>query len=286
MKRWRPALTGLLPNGWTWGIFKTDCHIECGNPFFASLKEAKAMKLLRRFFKKKKEEKRPWCAAVVPAAGNAVRMEGQDKILSLLGNWPVLAHTIRALESSSLIDEIVVVTRGDLIVTVGQLCRDYGFSKVKKVIVGGDSRTRSVLAGIMEVSKETEFIAIHDGARPLVTHQVIDAAILQAVDSGAAAPAVAVKDTVKRAAGGIVEATLDRSGLFAVQTPQVFDADLILAALKKAEDDEAVLTDDCAAVERMGMTVTLTQGSYENLKITTPIDFILAQAILQERDIL
>ncbi len=242
------------------------------------------MGLLGHFLKKKKEEKRPWCAAVVPAAGSATRMEGQDKALASLDGWPVLVHTLKALEESALIDEIVVVTRSDLIVTVGQLSRDYALSKVVKVVVGGDSRTRSVLAGITEVSKQTEFIAIHDGARPLVTPEIIDAAILQAMACGAAAPAVAVKDTVKRAAGGMVEATLDRSSLFAVQTPQVFDADLILAALKKAEDDGAALTDDCAAVERMGMSVALTQGSYENIKITTPIDLIMAQAILQERN--
>lgn len=244
------------------------------------------MKLLRRFFKKKQEERRPRCAVVVPAAGSAARMEGQDKILAPLGDWPVLMHTLRALEGSALVDEIVVVTRSDLIVPVGQLCKDYALSKVNKVIVGGDSRTRSVLAGISEVSEGTELIAIHDGARPLVTAQVIDAAILQAAQCSAAAPAVAVKDTIKRAVRGMVEATLERDTLFAVQTPQVFDADLILAALKKAEDDGAHLTDDCAAVERMGMSVALTEGSYENIKITTPVDLILAEAILQAREAL
>lgn len=244
------------------------------------------MKLLTRFLKKNKEERGPYCAAVVPAAGSATRMEGQDKILSPLAGWPVLMHTLKALEGSTLIDEIVVVTRGDLIVPVSQLCKDYALSKVTKVIAGGDSRTRSVLLGLMEVSEKAKFIAIHDGARPLVTTDVIDAAILQAISCGAAAPAVAVKDTVKRAAGGMVEVTLDRSSLFAVQTPQVFDADLILAALKKAEDEDAQITDDCAAVERMGMSVALTQGSYENIKITTPVDLIMAEAILQERNIL
>lgn len=242
------------------------------------------MGLLRRFFKKEKGERRPWCAAVVPAAGCAARMEGQDKILSPLGDWPVLMHTLKALEGSSLIDEIVVVTRPDLIVTVGQLCRDYALSKVTKVIVGGDTRTRSVLAGILEVSERAALIAIHDGARPLVPPEVIDEAVLRAAECSAAAPAVPVKDTVKRAAGGFVEATLERDSLFAVQTPQVFDADLILGALKKAEEDGVMLTDDCAAVERIGMTVALTKGSYENIKITTPTDLLVAEAILQGRE--
>ena len=241
------------------------------------------MGLLSRF-KKKKERDRPWCAAVVPAAGSAARMEGQDKILATLGDWPVLMHTLKALECSALIDEIVVVTRSDLMVTVGQLCKDYALSKVSKIIVGGDSRTKSVLAGILEVSKQTGLIAIHDGARPLVTEALIDEVILQAARCSAAAPAVAVKDTIKRASRGMVEATLDRDSLFAVQTPQVFDADLILAALKKAEDDGAVITDDCAAVERIGMSVALTSGSYENIKITTPTDLLVAEAILAGRD--
>ncbi len=244
------------------------------------------MGFLRRFWKKRQEDHRPRCAAVVPAAGTATRMEGQDKLLSLLGDWPVLVHTLRALEASALIDEIVVVTRADLIVLVGQLCKDYAISKVSKVIVGGDSRTRSVLAGILEVTPGTELIAIHDGARPLVTAEVIDAAILRAAQCAAAAPAVAIKDTVKKANGGVVERTLERESLFAVQTPQVFDVDLILAALKKAEEDGAILTDDCAAVERLGKEVALTEGSYENLKITTPIDLTLAEAILQSRETL
>ena len=148
----------------------------------------------------------------------------------------------------------------------------------------GDTRTASVLAGAREVSGEAELIAIHDGARPLVPPEVVDAAILRAAECGAAAPAVPVKDTVKRASGALVEATLDRDSLFAVQTPQVFQADLIRGALQKALDDGAAVTDDCAAVERIGMTVALTEGSYENIKITTPTDLLIAEAILSGRE--
>ena len=235
--------------------------------------------------RKKRKAPHVKCTAIVPAAGSATRMEGQDKVLSTLGDWPVLIHTLKALEGSRLIDEIVVVTRGDLIVSVGQLCKDYALAKVTKVVAGGDTRTRSVLCGIVEASADAALIAIHDGARPLVPPEVVDEAILRAAECGAAAPAVPVKDTIKRADGGLVEQTLERNTLFAVQTPQVFDRDLILGALKKAEEDGARLTDDCAAVERIGMTVALTLGSYENIKITTPIDLILAEAILQERGV-
>ncbi|MCQ4864304.1 2-C-methyl-D-erythritol 4-phosphate cytidylyltransferase [Pseudoflavonifractor phocaeensis] len=234
--------------------------------------------------RRRKNAQTPYCAAVVPAAGSATRMEGQDKILTILGDYPVLVHTLRALNDSALIQEIVVVTRGDLIVPVGQICRDFAFGKVTKVIVGGDTRTASVLAGAREVSGEAELIAIHDGARPLVPPEVVDAAILRAAECGAAAPAVPVKDTVKRASGALVEATLDRDSLFAVQTPQVFQADLIRGALQKALDDGAAVTDDCAAVERIGMTVALTEGSYENIKITTPTDLLIAEAILSGRE--
>lgn len=224
------------------------------------------------------------CAAVVPAAGSSTRMAGRDKILLPLGDQPVLVHTLRALELCPHITEIVVVTRRDLIVPIGQLCRDCGFQKVTKVIPGGETRTRSVLNGVGEVSKEAELIAIHDGARPLVSQAVLDAVITRAAQCGAAAPAVPVKDTIKRAKNGVVEATLDRSELFAIQTPQVFQADLIRTALARAVEEDAVLTDDCGAVERLGIGVALTQGDYRNLKVTTPEDMAVAEALLEWED--
>ena len=239
------------------------------------------------FFKRlfhREEAGQSYCAAVVPAAGSALRMEGQDKILALMGDYPVLLHTLRALEASTRIQEIVVVTREDLIVPVSQLCRDCALNKVTKIVVGGGSRTESVLNGIREVSDSANLIAIHDGARPLVTPEIIDEAILRAAERGAAAPAVPVKDTVKRAVNGLVESTPDRSTLYAVQTPQVFDADLIRAALGKALADGAEVTDDCAAVERLGVGVTLTTGCYENIKITTPVDLVIGEALLHWRE--
>lgn len=224
------------------------------------------------------------CAAVVPAAGSSTRMAGRDKILLPLGDQPVLVHTLRALELCPHITEIVVVTRRDLIVPIGQLCRDCGFQKVTKVIPGGETRTQSVLNGVSEVSKDAELIAIHDGARPLVTQSLLDAVITRASQCGAAAPAVPVKDTIKRAKDGVVSATLDRSELFAVQTPQVFQADLIRTALARAMEEGAELTDDCGAVERLGIGVVLTQGDYRNLKVTTPEDMAMAEALLEWED--
>ena len=240
------------------------------------------MGLLKRL-KRKREPRGPRCAAVVPAAGSSRRMEGQDKILLPLDEFPVLVHTLRALSASELIEEIVVVTREDLIVQVGQMCRDYGLDKVTKVLVGGATRADSVLAGVEEVSGRAELIAVHDGARPLVPPEVIDQAIRKAAACGAAAPAVPVKDTVKRAVDGVVVETPDRSQLFAIQTPQVFDGDMLLGALRRAVEDGAPITDDCGAVERIGMKVSLTEGSYENIKITTPTDLLVAEAILRSR---
>jgi len=225
------------------------------------------------------------CTAIVAAAGSSRRM-GTDKLLLPLGEVPVLIRTIRALESCVDIDDIIVVTRSDLMVPVSQLIQEAGCGKVRKVIAGGETRTASVLSGLREVDPQVRLIAIHDGARPLVTERIIRETIRLAKERGAAAPAVPVKDTLKRAVDGVVVETPDRSEFFAVQTPQVFDHDLILGALEKAEADGVELTDDCSAVERLGMTVCLTEGSYENLKLTTPEDLVVAESILERRGVL
>ena len=229
-----------------------------------------------------KKSAAPFCTAVVPAAGSSTRM-GEDKVLLSLGDRPVLIRTLLALEACPLIHEIVVVTREDLIVPVSQLCRDYALEKVRSIVAGGATRTISVLSGLREASREAQLIAIHDGARPFVTQEVLEAVLRKAAECGAAAPAVPVADTIKRARDGLVEETLDREGLFAVQTPQVFEASLIKAALGKAAAEGLALTDDCAAVERLGMTVALTPGDPANLKLTTPGDLALGLGILQER---
>ncbi|MCI5704635.1 2-C-methyl-D-erythritol 4-phosphate cytidylyltransferase [Candidatus Pseudoscillospira sp. SGI.172] len=208
---------------------------------------------------------------------------GEDKLMLPLGDVPVLLRTLWALEQCAGITEIVVVTREDLIVPVGQLCRDAGLVKVHKVVVGGESRTESVLAGVREADPAAELIAVHDAARPLITRDLLEKVLKTAEQYGAAAPAVPVKDTIKRAVNGVVESTPDRSELYAVQTPQVFEHGLLLGALEKALAEGAELTDDCSAVERLGMSVRLTAGSYENIKLTTPEDLAVAESILERR---
>ena len=211
-------------------------------------------------------------------------MEGIDKVLAPLGGVPVLVHTLRAFQQCPRITQVVVVTREDLLVEVADLCRDFALTKVTKVVKGGKERIHSVQAGLQEVREDAELIAIHDGARPLLPPDVLEEVLQTAARTGAAAPAVPVTDTVKRAQDGLAVETVDRSTLFAVQTPQVFQADLIRAAVHKALEDGEVLTDDCAAVERLGMKVSLTRGSRENLKLTTPFDLVVGEAVLAARE--
>ena len=198
-----------------------------------------------------------------------------------LDETPVIVYTLRAVQAAPSVGEIILVTREDLIVPMSQLCQDYAISKVTKVVRGGASRTQSVRLGTLEVSGDAQVIAIHDGARPFVSAEVIERVVAQAMETGAAAPALPVKDTIKVAHDGVVESTPDRACLFAVQTPQVFESSLIKAALQKALDDGLELTDDCAAVERLGMKVALTRGDERNIKLTTPEDLAVAQAILE-----
>jgi len=220
------------------------------------------------------------CSAVVVAAGSSSRM-GADKLMLPLGGVPVIIQTLQAVSAAPSVGEVILVAREDLLVPMSQLCRDFGLEKVTKVIRGGQRRVESARLGTLEASRDAQVIAIHDGARPFVSIQVIEDAVAQALSTGAAAPAVPVKDTVKQAADGLVERTLDRETLFAVQTPQVFEASLIRAALQKALDDGAELTDDCAAVERLGMKVVLTQGDERNFKLTTPMDLMMAGGMLE-----
>ncbi len=239
------------------------------------------MGILDKLFPKKKAEGR--CAVVVVAAGSATRMEGIDKIMAPLGGQPLVLHALAPFQASELVDEIVIVTREDRMVEIGALCSKNGIDKVRRVVKGGETRTESVWAGVREVSQGMDFIAIHDGARPFVTTEIVEETIRTAKIRSAAAPAIPVKDTIKRAEDGVVTETLDRSQLFAIQTPQIFAAPLIRAGLQKAVEAKIALTDDCAAVERLGCPVALTAGSEENIKITTRQDLILGEAILAAR---
>ena len=238
------------------------------------------IKIIKKLIKKSKSS----CAAVIVAAGTSSRMQGTDKILYPLGNQPLIVHTVRVFQASACIKEIIIVTRNELLSEIKQRCDQYSLDKVSAVVAGGSSRVHSVINGLDHVSKTIDYVAIHDGARPFVTEKIVKETLEKAMEYHAAAPAVPVKDTIKMAYGNIVTHTPNRSTLFAVQTPQVFDFDLLRGALVKTVDEGAAITDDCSAVEALGMSVYLSQGDDENIKVTTPTDLILAKAILEGRE--
>ena len=221
-----------------------------------------------------------YCGAVIVAAGNASRMGGIDKVMAELGGEPMILRTVRAFQECDPIKEIVIVTREDLLEPIAALT--VGMDKVKAVVSGGKSRQESVSKGLAALSDKVKLAAIQDGARPFASWQMIDRVVRAANTYSAAAPAIPVKDTIKVVNGGVVTNTPDRKTLMAVQTPQVFDLALLRGALKKAEDDGAEVTDDCSAVERMGMSVKIVEGDERNIKITTPMDLKIAALILED----
>ena len=220
------------------------------------------------------------CGAVIVAAGSASRMGGIDKVMAELKGEPMIVHTVRAFQSCDAIKEIVIVTRPDLILPITGLTNE--FDKVTAVVLGGSSRQESVALGMNALSEKCELAAIQDGARPLVTCELIDRVVRAAHSHHAAIPVIPVKDTIKVCDTALVKSTPDRSTLRAVQTPQVFDFDLLRGALKKAAEDGAEVTDDCSAVERLGMRVRTVEGDERNLKVTTPLDLKLAEMLMEE----
>ncbi len=227
--------------------------------------------------------KRPFTSAVIVAAGKSMRMLGEDKIRARLGASSVLLHSVLAFEACPLIDEIIIVTRPELIPEISDECAEAGVKKLKCVVRGGESRTDSVYRGLVCMSREAELAAIHDGARPLVSQRVIEGAVRLAAETGAAVPMIPLTDTIKRISGGRVVETPPRTDFGAVQTPQVFSAELITAATSQALKESANVTDDAAAVERLGMSVALSDGDPDNFKITNPGDIERAELILSKR---
>lgn len=239
----------------------------------------------RNSIEKLQDKTLPLCSMVVAAAGSSTRMGGQDKLFADLGGIPVLVRTLRAIDRAALVSEVVVAAREDNMEAVAALCAEAGVKKRIKVVKGGATRTESVLSAALECDPKTGLIAIHDGARPLVRPEMIDELIRAGYRTHAAAPAVGVKDTIKVAdESGMVVATPERSTLYAVQTPQVFQVNILRAALQAVLASGETVTDDCAAVERLGKQVYLAAGDEENIKLTTPMDFAVAEAILRRRE--
>ena len=236
---------------------------------------SKAADLIRKL-------KNTTCSVVVVAAGSSTRM-GQDKLFMDLEGIPVLARTLQALDRCDFVDEIVLVSREDKLEQAAGLCRDYGIKKVGKVIIGGRNRSESSLAGLSAIRRDAKIVLIHDGARPLVTEDVVRDAMHVAAMFKCAAPGIPVTDTIKETEGDKVVRTPDRTRLVAVQTPQAFVPEIVKAALTAAVKSGKEYTDDCAAVEAMGIAVHISKGSPENIKITNPADIPAAAAILRSR---
>jgi 2-C-methyl-D-erythritol 4-phosphate cytidylyltransferase len=191
-------------------------------------------------------------------------------------------RTVRAFQNCDAIKETVIVTRKDLQLSVEDLTR--GCDKVRAVVEGGKSRDESVRNGLNALSDKVKLVAIHDGARPLITGSLIDRTVRAAHSYHAAAPGIPVKDTIKIVCDGTVQETPDRSLLSAIQTPQIFTRDLLMRALQEARKDNAAITDDCSAVERLGVPVKIVDGDERNIKVTTPMDLKIATLLLEETE--
>lgn len=217
---------------------------------------------------------------VIVAAGESRRMGGIDKVLAPLLGEPLITHAVRPFQLHPAIDEVVLVTSEDRVETVQSLVQERRWHKVTCVCTGGRRRQDSVRMGLEKLS-ECQWIMVHDGARPCVDPYIIDRGLDAVRNGGATVAAVPVKDTVKIvSAKMVVESTLKRDSLWAVQTPQVFRRELLADAHQRCEED---VTDDAAMVEKIGHQVTVFMGSYDNLKVTTPEDLTLAEAILHNR---
>ena len=225
------------------------------------------------------DKKTMFVSAVIVAAGSSSRMNGVDKLFVPLKNEPLLAATLRTFQNSGTINEIVLVMREEEVERGKQLCAMHGFDKVTAVVAGGKTRADSSGAGLANVSKRTDVVVIHDGDRPFADQDMIFRTVSAAARWGAAATAIPVTSTVKRAVDGAVTETVSRKDLYEIQTPQAFQLHLLKAARKKTRSGSAEATDDCMMVEAMGVRPVLTDGSRLNIKITIPEDLVLAEAI-------
>jgi len=198
-----------------------------------------------------------------------------------IGSKPILAHTLQVFEKSFLMDDIfVVVSAEDIKHCKDEVINPYNFHKVADVLAGGKTRQASVFNGLQRTSDDTDIIIVHDGVRPFITEKIIEASVESAYQWGAAVVAVPVKDTIKVADNdNFVSSTPDRSQLWAIQTPQVFRREILIKAHLYAQEQNIDATDDAALVEKLGYKVKLVMGSYRNIKITTPEDLVIAEAL-------
>ena len=219
---------------------------------------------------------------VIPAAGQGKRMRaGKNKQFIQLAGLPVIVHTLLVFEQDHHCLDIVLVVNEDEQADMRALVDEYGLTKVKNIVIGGSERQHSVRNGLKVVTHDV--VLIHDGARPFIEQALIHTLVKEATESGAAIVAVPVKDTIKKVTGNVVDETTDRSSLWAVQTPQAFRLSTIKQAHHFAKEEGYLGTDDASLVEWNGGRVTIVEGNYENIKLTTPEDLLFAEAIIKSR---
>ncbi len=224
-------------------------------------------------------------AAVILAGGNSTRMgEGVSKQQLLLLGKPVIVHTLLAFQSCADISEMILVAKEDELPLYADYKETYGLSKLSAIVAGGETRQASAKNGFLSVSDRAQYVAIHDGARCLVTSEEISAICAAAYRYGAATAAVKSTETVKLEKDGFIDETLDREHIYLARTPQMFGIDIYRAALAVSERDNIVVTDDCSLVEHIEYPVKLVPCSVNNIKITIPENILHATAVLQSRE--
>ncbi len=223
--------------------------------------------------------------AIIVAAGNSTRMGGNiSKQFISIKEKTVIEHTLTSFENCNVIDEVVIVARQQDIAKIKEIS-DNCFTKVKAITIGGETRGDSVSNGIKASSVHTTHFAIHDGARPMIKVSDIESVVNKALEVKSATLGVMVKDTIKAVdSENLVVSTPNRDSLRSIQTPQVFEKELYISALEKAESEGKNFTDDCQLIENYGESVQVVIGSESNIKITTPYDVIVAESILNSRD--
>lgn len=222
-------------------------------------------------------------SAIIACGGSSTRMNGTNKQLAEIGGVPVCVRSMLIFENIDEVTEIIVSAREEDIHQIESLAEKHGVKKFKCAVKGGETRQKSVFAAFMQTDKSTRYIAVHDGARPFADTEKIKKCIRDASVFGGAALGVPVKDTIKTVNGDLIVDTPDRSSLYAIQTPQIFRRDIYVKGVNFALDHELDFTDDCQLAEAVGVKVCVTSSDHGNIKITTPEDIFIGEAILKSK---
>lgn len=219
---------------------------------------------------------------IVAAGGSGKRMGASiNKLFLEIDEIPIIAYTLSALEDSENVNEIIISAREEDIVYLSKLVEKYAISKVKTIVKGGATRGESVLCASKELSPDTDFVMVHDGARPLITNEIVERTLMSAISFSAAACGVKPKCTLKSVDSDVIVDTIDREKTIEIQTPQIFSKELFLKMYDFDTETIKNATDDCVLAEKTGASVHITEGSYKNIKITTPEDIKMAEIFLR-----